>query len=101
MEGKNLSPKRHYQNNFIRAGKTYTIPGREYGFKLTIEPRIGIEKIKVLATTKGISLFELDFSKGFPPVEKGNIRGIRGISIALDNLSNFSWEENACSIAIH
>ena len=97
-----LFPNRYYQNNFIKAGKTYTIPGREYGFKLTIEPPIGIEKIKAIATTKPLSLFDLDFSKGFfPPVERTNTRGMRGISIALDNLSNFSWAENACTITIH
>ena len=40
-----------------------TTGGREYGFKLTIEPPIGIEKIKAIATTKPLSLFDLDFSK--------------------------------------
>jgi TolB-like protein len=96
-----LFPNRYYQDNFIRAGKTYIIPGREYGFKLTVEPPRGVEKIKAIATTKPLSLFDLDFSKDFfPPVERDNTRGMRGISIALDNLSNFCWAENTCTIAI-
>ncbi len=96
-----LFPNRYYQNNFIRAGEAYTIPGGEYGFKLTIEPPTGIERIKAIATTKPLSLFDLDFAKGFfPPVERSNTRGMRGISIALDNLPTFSWAENTCTIRI-
>jgi len=96
-----LFPNRYYQNNFIRAGKTYTIPGSEYGFKLNIEPPTGNERIKAIATTKPLSLFDMDFSKNFfPPVERTNTRGMRGISIALDNLPNFRWAENSCTISI-
>ncbi len=96
-----LFPNRYYQNNFIKAGKTYTIPGGEYGFKLTIEPPTGTERIKAVATTKPLSLFDLDFAKGFfPPVERSNTRGMRGIGIALDTLSTFSWAENTCTIRI-
>lgn len=96
-----LFPNRYYQNNFIRAGKTYVIPGSEYGFKLTIEPPTGTERIKAIATTDPLSLFDLDFAKGFfPPVERTNMRGMRGISIALDNLPKVGWAENTCTITI-
>ncbi len=96
-----LFPNRYYQNNFIKAGKTYIIPGSEYGFKLNIEPPTGIERIKAIATTKPFSLFELDFSKNFfPPVERTNTRGMRGISIALDSLPNFRWAESSCAVSI-
>jgi hypothetical protein len=96
-----LFPNRYYQNNFIRAGKTYVIPGSEYGFKLTIEPPTGTERIKAIATADPLSLFDLDFAKGFfPPVERTNMRGMRGISIALDNLPKVGWAENTCSITI-
>ena len=96
-----LFPNRYYQNNFIRAGKTYTIPGSEYGFKLNIEPPPGIEKIKAIATTEPLSLFNLDFAKDFfPTVERSNTRGMRGITIALDNLPKFNWAENTCTISI-
>ena len=96
-----LFPNRYYQNNSIKAGRTYIIPGSEYGFKLNIVPPTGIERIKAIATTKPLSLFDLDFSKDFfPQVERTNTRGMRGISIALDSLPNFSWAENTCTINI-
>ena len=96
-----LFPNRYYRDNFIGAGKTYVIPGREYGFKLTIEPPPGIERLKAIATTEPLSLFDLDFGKNFfPPVERNNARGMRSISIALDKLPNFSWAENSCTISI-
>jgi TolB-like protein len=96
-----LFPNRYYRDNFIRAGKTYTIPGSEYGFRLNIEPPRGIEKIKAIATTEPLSLFDLDFDKNFfPPVKRGNTRGMRGINIALDRLTDFSWAENSYTISI-
>lgn len=96
-----LFPNRYYQNNFIKAGKTHVIPGSEYGFKLNIEPPAGVEKVKAIATTKPFPLFEYNFSKHFfPPVDRTNIRGMRGISIALDRLPNFKWAENSCTIVI-
>jgi TolB-like protein len=96
-----LFPNKFFQDNFVRGGKTYIIPGREYGFKLTIEPPTGTERIKAIATTDPLSLFDLDFSKGFfPPVERTNMRGMRGISVALDKLPKVGWAENTCSITI-
>lgn len=97
-----LFPNRYYRDNSIRGGRTYTIPGSEYGFRLNIEPPRGIEKIKAIATTEHLSLFELDFEKDFfPAVERSNTRGMRGISVALDKLPNFNWAESSCTISIH
>jgi hypothetical protein len=96
-----LFPNRYCQDNFIRVGKTYTIPGSEYGFKLIIEPPSGIEKIKAIATTEPFSLFDLDFENNFfPTVEKTNTRGMRSINTALDKLPNFDWAESMCTISI-
>jgi hypothetical protein len=96
-----LFPNQFFQDNFVRGGQTYIIPGREYGFKLTIEPPTGTERIKAIATTDPLSLFDLDFTKGFfPPVERSNMRGMRGISVALDNLPKVGWAENTCTITI-
>ena len=96
-----LFPNQFFQNNFVKGGKTYIIPGKEYGFKLTIEPPTGTERIKAIATTEPLSLFDLDFTKGFfPPVERTNMRGMRGIGIALDKLPKVGWAENTCTITI-
>jgi TolB-like protein len=96
-----LFPNQFFQNNFVRGGKTYIIPDKEYGFKLTIEPPTGTERIKAIATTDPLSLFDLDFTKGFfPPVERTNMRGMRGIGIALDKLPKVGWAENTCTITI-
>jgi len=96
-----LFPNRYCQDNFIRAGKTYTIPSNEYGFKLIIEPPSGIEKIKAIATTEPFFLFDLDFAENFfPTVEKTNTRGMKSINKALDRLPNFNWAESMCTISI-
>ena len=96
-----LFPNRYHQNNFIKAGRTYVIPGSEYGFKLKIEAPPGIERIKAIATTEPLSLFDLDFRKDlFPPVERTNTLSMRAISIALDRLLNLSWAENTYTIII-
>jgi TolB-like protein len=96
-----LFPNRYRQNNFIEGRKTYSIPGSDYGFKLIVEPPLGVEKVKAIATTEPLSLFELDFSKNFfPTVERSNLRTMRGISIVMDTLKKVSWSENTCSIRI-
>jgi hypothetical protein len=96
-----LFPNRYNQNNFVKAGKTYVIPGSEYSFKLNIVSPTGIETIKAIATTKPLSLFELDFSRDFfPQVDRTNTRGMVGISIALDRLADYSWAEDTCTINI-
>jgi len=46
-----LFPNQYDDNNFIHAGRMYTIPNSNYGFELTIAPPLGVERIKVLATT--------------------------------------------------
>jgi hypothetical protein len=96
-----LFPNRYRQNNFIEGRKTYTIPGSDYGFKLTVEPPLGVERVKAIATTEPLSLFNLEFSETFfPTVERNNLQTMRGISIALDTLKKVSWSENTCSIHI-
>ena len=37
-------------NNFIEQGKTYTIPNETYGFAFTIQPPLGLERIRALVT---------------------------------------------------
>jgi hypothetical protein len=96
-----LFPNRYSQNNFIKAGNTYVIPGIDFGFKLNVEPPTGMERIKAIATTEPFSLYDLDFTKNvFAPVDRGNTRGMRGISIAMDRLPNYRWAESSCVITI-
>ncbi len=96
-----LFPNRYFQNNLIEAGKTYTIPGNEYGFKLIIEPPSGIEKVKAIATTQPLSFFDLDFTENiFPTVERSNTRSVRGIRVAMESLPHMNWAEDTCTISI-
>jgi hypothetical protein len=96
-----LFPNRYSKNNFIKAGNTYVIPGIDYGFKLNVEPPIGMERIKAIATTEPLSFYDLDFTKNiFASVDRGNTRGMRGISIAMDCLPNYRWAESSCIITI-
>ncbi len=96
-----LFPNRYYQSHYVRAGKTYILPGSEYGFKLIVEPPTGIEKIKAIATTEPLILFDLDFAANFfPRVERSNTGSMKNLRFALDSLSSYDWTENSCTISI-
>ena len=44
-----LFPNRFDQDNRIRGGKTYTIPGKDYGFSLKVQPPRGTDRVFALA----------------------------------------------------
>jgi hypothetical protein len=47
-----IFPNFYGDSNFIRGGQIYTIPDDSYGFNFTVSLPLGLESIKVLATTK-------------------------------------------------
>jgi len=47
-----IFPNLYGDSNFIRGGQIYTIPNDSYGFNFTVSPPVGLENIKVMATTR-------------------------------------------------
>jgi hypothetical protein len=58
-----LFPNRLFQDNFIRANQTYSIPGEGYSFEYMLSGPVGVERIKAIASTEKVNLADLDFSR--------------------------------------
>jgi hypothetical protein len=58
-----LFPNRLFQDNFIRANRTYSIPGKGYSFEYVLSGPAGVEIIKAIATKEKVNLADLDFSQ--------------------------------------
>ncbi|MBI5745991.1 MAG: DUF4384 domain-containing protein [Nitrospirae bacterium] len=96
-----LFPNAFHKDNLIRAGTTYTIPDDSYGFKVNVDGPVGLERIKAIATTKPLSLSQMDFSRGFYSIERGDNPRLRDLSISEDKLDGLEWAEAYTEIFIN
>ncbi len=55
-----IFPNCYHKDNYVRAGKTYTIPGPDYGFEFEVGGPTGIERVKAIATLTPYRMFPLD-----------------------------------------
>jgi len=58
-----LFPNRLFQDNFIRADRTYSIPGEGYSFEYVLSGPAGVERVKAIASMERGNLADLDFSQ--------------------------------------
>jgi hypothetical protein len=58
-----LFPNRLFQDNYIKAGQTYTLPGEGYPFDYVLSGPAGVERIIAIASAEKIDLMDLDFSR--------------------------------------
>lgn len=58
-----LFPNKLFQDSFIRANRTYSIPGGGYSFEYILSGPAGVEIIKAIATMEKVNLADLDFSQ--------------------------------------
>lgn len=82
-----LFPNRFDSNNSVRGGKTYCIPGNNYGFALEAMPPTGTDRIYAIASTRPLDVFDHDFARdAFVTMTRGKTRGIdvKGIGVRLD-----------------
>ncbi len=82
-----LFPNRFDSNNSVQGGKTYRIPGDNYGFGLEAMPPTGTDRIYAIASTRPLDIFNHDFARdAFVTMTKGTTRGIdvKGIGVRLD-----------------
>lgn len=59
-----LFPNALFEDNFIKANKTYSIPGEDYPFDYILSGPAGIEKVKAIAATDKFNLIDLTHKKG-------------------------------------
>lgn len=82
-----LFPNRFDSNNRVQGGKTYCIPGDNYGFALEAMPPTGSDRIYAIASTRPLDIFIHDFARdAFVTMTRGTTRGIdvKGIGVRLD-----------------
>jgi len=99
-----IFPNKYRQNNFVKAGTVYQIPGPGYGFKFDIQGPPGLERIKAVATLTPGAPIELDLEKGFHSIERGTTRGNRDIKVMADRFSadkNSAWTQAYTEIFIY
>ena len=96
-----LFPNSFYKDNFIKAGKTYSIPGDFFGFRINVSGPAGIERIKVIATPEPFPLAEGNTSHGFYSFDREDKKGLRDLSVVSDNLSSKSWAQDYVEIRIY
>ena len=58
-----IFPNKRHPENFIKAGRTYNIPG-DYNFQLKITGPSGVERVKAIATTQKMNIFDMNFADG-------------------------------------
>lgn len=96
-----LFPNAFQRDNHIKAGRTYTFPDPQDGFKIRVTDPPGIERLKVFATSKHVPLFKEDFSvEKFRSVKEGNYNVTRDLVAVLDSLEDTAWAETNLEIRI-
>src|SRR3989304_1996102 len=95
-----LFPNSFYKDNFIKGGKTYSIPGDFFGFRINVRGPAGIERIKVIATPEPFPIAEGNTAYGFYSFDREDKKGMRDLSVVSDNLSSKSWAQDYVEIRI-
>ena len=98
-----IFPNKFHQENFIRAGETYSVPSKEYNFALDVRGPSGLERIKAIITLDDIALLEMDFDQGFHSVQGGTTRGMRDIKVLSNKVlseEGLDWAEAYSEIFI-
>lgn len=93
-----LFPNKLHQDNFIKGGQTYKIPGNEYGFEYQLKGPQGIEKLKAIVTESKINFIDTHFSPAgelFNTVSPGAAaRDINIIEKKIEELPDGKWNES-------
>jgi len=96
-----LFPNSLSSNNFIKGGRTYSIPGDLGMFNIDVLEPVGVERIKAIATLEPFTLVEGEITQGFYSIEKDNVRGVGGIKESIESLSSVSWAQDNTEIRIY
>ncbi len=96
-----LLPNSLSQDNFVKGGRIYVIPGQDYPFDYVLSGPPGTEKIKAIGTTRKINLMNLTYIKG--EVFHTSSAAARDISVVAKNMEDATpneWAEAVCEIEV-
>jgi TolB-like protein len=96
-----LFPNSFTPDNTIKAGRTYTFPDAQAGFKIRVQDPPGLEQLKFFATMKKVNLFEEDYStEKFRSLNSDNYSVTRDLETVITSLDSNAWAEFSLEIRI-
>lgn len=96
-----LFPNAFMRDNTVKAGRVYTIPDAQAGFRIRVGDPPGIEKLKLFATTKDIPLFRQDYSvETFRSVTQDTYNVTRDLQPVIESLEDNMWAESQLEMRI-
>jgi hypothetical protein len=96
-----LLPNSLSQDNFVKGGRIYAIPGHDYPFEYVLSGPSGTEKIKAIGTTRKINLMNLTYSKEEVfHTSSAAARDIRVVAKNMNGAAPNEWSEAMCDIEV-
>jgi hypothetical protein len=96
-----LLPNTLSQNNFIKRGRVYAIPGEDYPFDYILSGPPGTERIKAIGTTRKINLMDMEFDRD--EIFKTSSAAARDISVVakrIEGVAPEDWAEVVCEFKV-
>lgn len=90
-KAKVIFPNAYCQDNFVQAGKEYTIPGDLLPFKFVIAPPDGKEILFALVTETNRPLTSYDFSKIFPELSGTAVEAAQAVAQTVEIIPSEEW----------
>ena len=88
-----LFPNRHQPDNFVRGGRTYSIPDASYSYDLVVEGPEGIEYVDAVSSTD--SYYHWNFNQGEPRwVREWGLSGRNYTNVPTDNYRSSTEYKN-------
>lgn len=89
-----LFPNRFQPDNRVKAGRVYSIPSEDAGYKIRVRGPAGLERLKLLATTEDVPLYVRDYSQSpFSTMNDGDVAAVRGLQATMEDLPDPDWAD--------
>jgi len=97
-----IFPNRYRRDNFIRAHKAYTIPGKRDSFEFRVTPPPGEETIKAVATVSPwwFNRETVDYKEAFPIVSKSAREFSSKFKQRIRPLPRIKWAQSSCTFYV-
>ena len=91
-----LFPNAYQKDNRVSGGRTIEIPSRESGSRIRVQPPVGRELIKVVASTSPVPLFpaaKMRSAGPFATLDGGARSAARDLQVTMDTQANQEWDD--------
>jgi 3D (Asp-Asp-Asp) domain-containing protein len=94
-----LLPNALTQDNLIKEGRIYAIPGEDYPFDYLLTGPAGTERIKAIGTTRKINLMDMKFNKD-EVFKTSTARDISVVAKKIESVAPGEWAETMCEFEV-